>query len=353
VSEQGAVERWLAWRYLATRQREGFVSFIAIFSLIGIALGVATLIVVLSVMGGFRATLIGRLIGMNGHIVVMAKEGMLQTSPELLAALRNVPEVKAVHLTLERQALVNAPSGQTRGALLRGVRVEDLTSREIVTKNIVMGELGAFDTRPGVVIGERLRQGLNVRIGDKITVTTQRLNEQGTIAPRYADYEVLASFLTKRYEFDNALVFVPLQMLQDDLEYDHRTVSSIDLDLSDPNLAPKVADTIRKALIAGEFLSRPIVSVNVKEYNSKRIEVLGEVARPGSIPLQPGMTLVRAISLSGGFTAMAAKAHVTVRRRVKGATHAATISVEDIMDARIEDPPLQAGDSINVAQRVM
>src|SRR6185437_16006683 len=92
-----AVERWLAWRYLATRQREGFVSFIAIFSLVGIALGVATLIVVLSVMGGFRATLIGRLIGMNGHIVIMAKDGgMLQTSPELLAALRGVPEVKAV-----------------------------------------------------------------------------------------------------------------------------------------------------------------------------------------------------------------------------------------------------------------
>ena len=153
-----------------------------------------------------------------------------------------MPEVKAVHLTLERQALVSADGGQTRGALLRGVRVEDLTSRDIVTKNIVMGELGAFDTRPGVVIGERLRQALGLRIGDKLTVTTQRLNEQGTIAPRYADYEMLASFLTKRYEFDNALVFVPLQMLQDDLEYDHRTVSSIDLDLSDPNLAPKVAD---------------------------------------------------------------------------------------------------------------
>ena len=73
MSEQAAVERWLAWRYLATRQREGFVSFIAIFSLIGIALGVATLIVVLSVMGGFRASLIGRLIGMNGHIVVAAQ----------------------------------------------------------------------------------------------------------------------------------------------------------------------------------------------------------------------------------------------------------------------------------------
>src|SRR4029077_1718232 len=132
-----AVERWLAWRYLATRQREGFVSFIAIFSLIGVALGVATLIIVLSVMGGFRASLIGRLIGMNGHVVITAQGGgMLETTPDLLAALRNVPGVKTVHLTLERQALASA-NGVTRGALLRGVRLEDLTSREIITKNVV------------------------------------------------------------------------------------------------------------------------------------------------------------------------------------------------------------------------
>jgi lipoprotein-releasing system permease protein len=76
VSERApAVERWLAWRYIATRQSEGFVSFIAIFSLIGVALGVATLIVVLSVMGGFREELVGRVIGMNGHVVVNAREG--------------------------------------------------------------------------------------------------------------------------------------------------------------------------------------------------------------------------------------------------------------------------------------
>jgi lipoprotein-releasing system permease protein len=271
VSER-AVERWLAWRYLATRQREGFVSFIALFSLVGIALGVATLIIVLSVMGGFRASLIGRLIGMNGHIVITAKDGMLQTSPELLAALRKVPEVKGVRLTLERQALVGASGGQTRGALLRGVRLEDLTSREIVTRNIVQGELGAFDTRPGVVIGERLRQGLGLRIGDKITVTTHRLNETGTIAPRYADYEVLASFLTKRYEFDNALVFVPLQMLQDDLEYDHRAVSSIDLDLADPELAPKVADAIRSNLRRDDLKVSDWQTLNARFVGALQVE---------------------------------------------------------------------------------
>jgi lipoprotein-releasing system permease protein len=99
-----------------------------------------------------------------------------------------------------------------------------------------------------VVIGERLRQALNVRDGDKITIVTHRLNENGSIAPRYVDYEVLASFLTKRYEFDNTLIFMPLQMLQEDLEYDRKTVSSIDLDVADPADAPKVAEAIRKAL---------------------------------------------------------------------------------------------------------
>jgi lipoprotein-releasing system permease protein len=248
VSERApAVERWLAWRYLATRQREGFVSFIAIFSLIGVALGVATLIVVLSVMGGFREELIGRVIGMNGHIVVAARDGMLQATPELLEKLRAAPGVKTVRLNLERQALVSY-NNQTRGALLRGVRLEDLTSREIVTKNIVTGELGAFDTRRGVVMGEKLRQSLNVRVGDTITVTTQKLNESGTIAPRYSDYEVLASFFSKRFEYDSSYVFVPLRMLQEDLEYDRGTVSSIDLELADPAAAPQVAAGLRKSL---------------------------------------------------------------------------------------------------------
>jgi len=95
---------------------------------------------------------------------------------------------------------------------------------------------------------ERLRQALNLRAGDKITIVTHKLNENGAIAPRYVDYEVLASFLTKRYEFDNTLVFMPLQMLQEDLEYDRKAVSSIDLELADPAAAPKVADEIRKSL---------------------------------------------------------------------------------------------------------
>jgi lipoprotein-releasing system permease protein len=266
-----AVERWLAWRYLATRQREGFVSFIAIFSLIGVALGVATLIVVLSVMGGFRQQLLGRIIGMNGHVVITAPGGMLQATAELLAKLRATPGVRSVRPSLERQALVEA-NGLTRGTMLRGVRTDDLLTRDIVTKNIVHGELGAFGTKPGVVMGERLRQALNVGAGDKVTIVTHRLNENGTIAPRYSDYEVLASFMTRRYEFDGALVFVPLGMLQEDLEYGHNAVTSIDLELADPAAAPRVARELRSSLSRNDLKISDWLGLNARFVGALQVE---------------------------------------------------------------------------------
>jgi len=114
----------------------------------------------------------------------------------------------------------------------------------------------------------------------------------------------------------------------------------------------QVAQLVRKKLIEDQILTDPSVSVSIKEYNSKRIEVLGEVQKPGSFPLQPGMTVLRAISMAGGFTNIANKDRVTIRRRIEGKrTQAVVVSVEDIMDNRIDDIPLQAGDSIDVKQR--
>ncbi len=266
-----AVERWLAWRYLATRQREGFVSFIAIFSLVGVALGVATLIVVLSVMGGFREQLLGRIIGMNGHVVIAARDGMLQATPELLSRLQAVPGVTAVRLTLERQALVSA-HGQTRGAQLRGVRKEDLMSRDIVGKNLVFGRLDEFGTKPGVVLGERLRQAMQVRVGETLTLVTHVLNQNGTIAPRYSDYEILASFLSRRYEFDNSLIFMPLPMLQEDLGYGEQAVTSVDLFLSNPASAPQVAEELRRSLGRADLRVSHWLGLNARFVGALQVE---------------------------------------------------------------------------------
>ncbi|UQA64013.1 polysaccharide export protein [Polyangium aurulentum] len=114
----------------------------------------------------------------------------------------------------------------------------------------------------------------------------------------------------------------------------------------------KIAEVVRNELIAQDFLTDPIVSVSVKEYNSKRVEVLGEVQRSGSLKFEPGMTLLRAISLAGGFNQIANREKVMLRRQSNGKTRAVVISVQDIMDNAIADVPLQAGDSINVPQRV-
>jgi polysaccharide biosynthesis/export protein VpsN len=113
----------------------------------------------------------------------------------------------------------------------------------------------------------------------------------------------------------------------------------------------QIAQVVRAKLMEQQILTDPSVSVSIKEYNSKKIEVLGEVQKPGSFPLQPGMTLLRAISMAGGFNNIANKDRITIRRRVEGRTRAVVVSAEDIMDNRIDDIPLQAGDSIDVKQR--
>jgi protein involved in polysaccharide export with SLBB domain len=115
----------------------------------------------------------------------------------------------------------------------------------------------------------------------------------------------------------------------------------------------QVAAKVRDLLIAKEFYTKPSVSVLVKAYNSKRIEIIGEVHHPGSLPLEPGMTLFRAISLSGGFTPTADKGGVTIRRRVNGAVRIVSVNVNQIIDNKIEDVPLQAGDTINVEQTIL
>lgn len=114
----------------------------------------------------------------------------------------------------------------------------------------------------------------------------------------------------------------------------------------------QLAEQVRAKLMEMQILVDPSVSVSLKDLNSKRIEILGEVQKPGSLPMVSGMTLLRAITMAGGFSAMANHGKVMIRRRIKGGTKAATVSVDDIMENRIPDPTLQAGDSIDVAQRI-
>ncbi|MFO0997166.1 MAG: lipoprotein-releasing ABC transporter permease subunit [Alphaproteobacteria bacterium] len=207
-------ERTVAFRYLRPRRAQGFISVIAAFSLLGIALGVATLIIVMSVMNGFRQELIGRILGVNGHLGVYALEGTLSDYDALAQRLRALPGVMAVAPIVEGQVMVTA-NGAATGALVRGMTPEDLAARHVIADKIMQGTLKDFEGDDAAVIGERLARRLGVKLGDSITLISPQGNTTafGTV-PRLKAYKVVAIFNIGMYEYDSAFVYLPLPAAQ-------------------------------------------------------------------------------------------------------------------------------------------
>ena len=206
-------ERMVAFRYLRARRQEGFVSVIAIFSLLGIALGVATLIIVMSVMNGFREDLIGRILGLNGHLGVYAASGTMPDFDTEAAKVRQVPGVTEVTPLVEGQVMATAAKGAS-GALVRGIRPDELRHRTLVADHIVAGSLDDFDD-DAIAVGERLADRLGVKVGGRVTLISPQGNDTafGTV-PRLKSYKVAALFNVGFYEYDNTFVFMPLPAAQ-------------------------------------------------------------------------------------------------------------------------------------------
>ena len=207
-------EWMLATRYLRARREEGFISVIAIFSLAGICLGVATLIIVMSVMNGFRAELLGRILGLNGHLVVSGYDRNLQDYDDLTRRIADIDGVVNALPIIEAQVMATA-RGQARLGLIRGVRPEDLRRRQIIADNIRSGSLDAFQGRDAVLIGSRLAFRLGLRVGDKITlVSPQSTSTPFGSVPRLKAYQVVGTFEVGMFEYDSTFVFMPLEAAQ-------------------------------------------------------------------------------------------------------------------------------------------
>ena len=209
-----AFERTVAMRYLRSRRQEGFISVIAGFSLLGIALGVATLIIVMSVMNGFRHELLSRILGLNGHLAVYAQQGPLPEFDALADRLLDLPGVASVTPIAEGQVMVTS-ANQAAGAVVRGIRPEDLKARRIISDNLLVGDLGRFAGENAVVMGSRLAQRLGLRIGDDVTL----ISPQGTTTimgtvPRMKAYEIVGLFEVGMFEYDSSFIYMPLEAAQ-------------------------------------------------------------------------------------------------------------------------------------------
>jgi len=207
-------ERLVALRYLRARRKEGFVSVIAGFSLAGIALGVATLIIVMSVMNGFRQELLGRILGLNGHIGVYGYGGSLVDYDMLAEAVRTMPGVTIVTPTIEGQVMATA-NNVASGAVVRGVKPEDIRARPVIAEALTAGSLDDFTGLDTVLIGARMAERFALVPGAKIKLISPKGNATafGTV-PRVQAFTVAAIFDVGMYEYDNSFIYMPMEAAQ-------------------------------------------------------------------------------------------------------------------------------------------
>jgi lipoprotein-releasing system permease protein len=283
----------LSLRYLRARRKEGFISVIAGFSFLGIMLGVATLIIVMAVMNGFRKELLDKILGLNGHLLVQPLESPMTDWKEVAERISGVSGIRLAVPVVEGQALASSPFNAS-GVLVRGIRADDLNRLTSIAKNLKQGTLEGFDEGQGVAIGRRLADQLSIHAGDSVTLVAPRgaVTPMGT-TPRIKPYKVAAVFEIGMSEYDAAFVFMPLAEAQ---AYFNRAsdVTSIEVYTSDPD---KI-DVFRKTVT--EAAGRPVFLVDWRQRNATFFNAL-QVERNVMFLILTLIVLVAALNIISGL----------------------------------------------------
>ena len=246
-------ERMTAWRYLRAKRKEGFISVITGFAFTGIALGVATLIIVMSVMNGFRSELLSRILGINGHIGIVSAVGLpFNNYAEAVKDIAEIEHVQTVMPMIEKQLL--ATSGRaTEGAMVRGLRLEDVVQKPILAESFKGFDVNAF-RGDVVVVGNRLAQKMGLVPGAEITLISPngKVTAFGTV-PRMKTYKVLGTFDVGMYEYDSAFIFMPLEAAQKYFGLGE-AVTQIDVTLDNENKVREVRKLIEASVGASAYV---------------------------------------------------------------------------------------------------
>lgn len=246
-------ERMTAWRYLRAKRKEGFISVITGFAFTGIALGVATLIIVMSVMNGFRSELLSRILGINGHIGIVSAVGLpFNNYAEAVGDIAEIENVQTVMPMIEKQLLVTAGRA-TEGAMVRGMRLEDVVKKPILAESFKGFDINAFKGDV-VVVGNRLAQKMGLVQGSELTLIAPngKVTAFGTV-PRMKTYKVLGTFDVGMYEYDSAFIFMPLEAAQKYFGLGE-AVTQIDVTLDNENKVREVRKMIEASVGATAYV---------------------------------------------------------------------------------------------------
>ncbi|MBX3561935.1 MAG: lipoprotein-releasing ABC transporter permease subunit [Sphingomonas sp.] len=314
-------ERMIARRYLMPGKGEGFIFLVAGISLAAVMLGVAALIIVMSVMNGFRAELFDKVVGLNGHAVIQGYGGRLDDWEPILQRTRQTPGVVAANALIE-QPLMASNQGRVEAILLRGVTPEDMAENPVLNGNVLAGSLA--NVRPGtdnVAIGSRLAELLGLDIGGSITIISPqgRVTPFGTM-PRIVDYRVAAIFEVGLYDFDRAFVVMPMEEAQNFLMMGD-AVGMIEVETTD---ADRVQDIL--APVARTLGGRAVIN-DWRSMNSALFEAL-QVERVVMFVVLSIIVLVAAFNILSALVMLVrAKRRDIAILRTMGATRAGVVKV--------------------------
>jgi lipoprotein-releasing system permease protein len=323
-------EWMIAARYLRARRSSGYVSVIAGFSFLGIMLGVATLIVVMSVMNGFHKDLLDKIVGINGHIFLQAADTPLTDYDAVAKRVAAVPGVNMAIPMIEGSAFASSTLAQGgAGVLVRGIREADIKHLPGIANTVRTGTLGGFDKAGGVAIGQRLAENLNLRVGDIIKlITANGAQTPFGVVPRVKSYPVNAIFQIGMAEFDGIFVYMPLASAQAFFNEDGQA-SVIELFLDNPERI----DAVRAAIQAA--VDRPVIMTDWRERNRTFFDALN-VERNVMFIILTLIVLVAALNIISGLIMLVKdKSHDIAILRTMGATRGAIMRIFLITGASI------------------
>jgi lipoprotein-releasing system permease protein len=321
-------EWMLSLRYLRARRKEGFISVIAGFSFTGIMLGVATLIIVMAVMNGFRQELLSKILGLNGHLLIQPQESPLTDWEQVSERISTVPGVRLAAPLVEGQALASSPFNSA-GVLVRGMRVADIMKLPSIASNIKYGTLDGFDTGQGVLIGKRLATQLSLQTGDSITLVAPRgaVTPMG-VTPRIKPYKIAAIFEIGMSEYDAGFVYMPLKEAQ---AYFNRAgdVTAIEVFIDNPDEVDRF-----KAAVANAA-ERPTFIINWHQRNATFFGAL-QVERNVMFVILTLIVLVAALNIVSGLIMLVKDKGADIAiLRTMGATQGAVMRIFLITGASI------------------
>ncbi len=321
-------EWMIAARYLRAKRQESFISVISLFSLIGIALGVATLIIVMSVMNGFKVELLKSILGLSGHVTIQSQLGNLANYDRTAGRILAVPGVRKATPIVDGKVMASR-NGANEGAVVHGIRSEDLAKIAELDGKLRAGSLAYFKGDEGVIVGSGLANKLGLHIGDDITLITPKGDTTpfGS-TPRIKTYRIISLFRVGNTLYDNYYVFMPLEEAQAYFDYGD-TVSGIEVMLNDPE-----ADLAMLPALTGA--AGPMThAVPWQDINSAFFEAV-EVERNVMFLILSLIILVAALNIISGLIMLVKDKSADIAiLRTMGATRGAVMRIFFIAGASI------------------